>query len=272
MRWIAEAATLRGDRSTNQDQLVVVDGAAAVLDGATSWLRPAEDPRDGGWYARMLGHELTGLLPGHGSPLTSLLAEAIARVRDTWSLEPGSSPYSTATLARWSDDEVEVAVLGDSPAVVRTRVGVETVCDERLAATAHEQRAAYAEHLRAGRGFDAGFAALIADVQRAERDSFNLAGGFWVAEADPRAAERALTRTWPATEIDALALMSDGAAAAVVEYAVTDWLGLLADASVLGLGRWLRELHARETADPDGRRWPRTKRHDDKTLVLLTAT
>lgn len=54
MHWICSAAILRGDRPTNQDRYVVVDGAAAVLDGATSWLHTYHglEPRDGGWCAR----------------------------------------------------------------------------------------------------------------------------------------------------------------------------------------------------------------------------
>ncbi|MER7282092.1 hypothetical protein ABT369_47455 [Dactylosporangium sp. NPDC000244] len=124
MTWIASAATLRGDRATNQDQLIVVDGAAAVLDGATSWLHTYDgpDPRDGGWYARTLGQALTGRLPGHGTPLADILADAIAHVRDTHGLRPGESPYSTATIARWDTERADLLVLGDrGPALERAR-------------------------------------------------------------------------------------------------------------------------------------------------------
>src|SRR4051812_18902709 len=83
MHWISSAAALRGDRPTNQDQCVMVDGAAAVLDGATSWLHTYDgpEPRDGGWYARALGAALTAILPGHGTPLEAILAAAICDVR-----------------------------------------------------------------------------------------------------------------------------------------------------------------------------------------------
>jgi hypothetical protein len=267
---MCSASTVRGDRASNQDQLVVVDGAAAVLDGATSWLRASDDPRDGGWYARMLGTALTARLPGTGRSLAEILADAISEVRDCHSLTPGDSPYSTASIVRWDEDEVDVLVLGDSPAVIQCASGaVDVLADERLAGTAPVERAAYRAHLAAGRGFDAAFGDLIADVQRSERASFNREHGFWVAEADPAAAEHALTRSWPVGQVDAVALMSDGASAAISDYSVDDWPNVVANLTARGPAGWLADVHAIEETDPVGRRWPRTKKHDDKSVVLL---
>jgi hypothetical protein len=273
MHWISTAATLRGDRPTNQDQIVVVDGAAAVLDGATSWLHTYDEvePRDGGWYARMLGHALTARLPGRGVDLAEILAAAIADVRDAYGLRPGNSPYSTAGIVRWSDEQIELLVLGDSPAMIGTVSGTAmVVADDRLARTAPDERAAYRDHLRDGHGFDQRFAGLIAEVQRRERHSFNRPGGFWVAEADPAAAAHAVRRTVPISEVRTVALLSDGAAAGVTDYDLTDWIGLAAALDDAGAAAWLRSVHQAEQADPDGKRWPRTKCHDDKSVVSLS--
>src|SRR3954451_416990 len=159
LRWLCSAATLRGDRGTNQDQVVIVDGAAAVLDGATSWLRDPDDPRDGGWYARVLGSALTAGLPAPDRSLADVLADAITEVRDTYALTPGDSPYSTASILRWGPKTVDVLVLGDSPALVRRTSGsVDVVADSRLSVTAAAERASYHQHLTAGRGYDDAFA------------------------------------------------------------------------------------------------------------------
>lgn len=273
MHWICSAATLRGDRPTNQDQYVVIDGAAAILDGATSWLHTyhGPEPRDGGWYARTLGAALTARLPGHGTALNVILDAAIADVRDTYGLKPGDSPYSTATLARWNTDHVDLLVLGDSPALIHRSAGTNTlIADERLAATAPAERDAYRDHLRQGRGFDAHFADLIAAVQRTERHSFNQPDGFWVAEAEPTAASHAICRTLPVNEVAGLTLMTDGAAAGVIDYQLTDWVGLADELSRHGAATWLHRVHLAEESDPDGRSWPRTKKHDDKTMITLT--
>ena len=154
--------------------MVVVDGAAAVLDGATSWLRDPDDPRDGGWYSRVLGSALTARLPAAGASLTEVLADAIAAVRDAHALTPGDSPYSTASIVRWTGDRIDVLVLGDSPAVVRPVTGsVAVVADPRLSTTAAAERTAYRQHLAGGAGFDDRFGQLMAAVQRAERAAFN---------------------------------------------------------------------------------------------------
>jgi hypothetical protein len=78
--WVVSSTTRRGDRPTIQDQVLILDGALAVLDGATSWL-PHDAARDGGWYARLLGSVLAGRLPGHGTALSVHLAAAIGQLR-----------------------------------------------------------------------------------------------------------------------------------------------------------------------------------------------
>lgn len=270
-RWLCCAATLRGDRASNQDQVVLVDGAAAVLDGATSWLRDPDDPRDGGWYSRVLGSALTARLPAAGASLTEVLADAIAAVRDAHALTPGDSPYSTASIVRWSAGTVDVLVLGDSPVAVQLATGaVEVVADPRLSTTAAAERTAYRQHLAGGAGFDDRFGQLMAAVQRAERAAFNRDGGFWVAEAEPAAAGHAITRSWPAEHVHAVAVLSDGASATVTDYDLVGWPGLIGELTATGPADWLGRLHGIEATDPAGQRWARTKRHDDKSVALLT--
>jgi hypothetical protein len=267
---MVSAASRRGDRVTNQDQVLLLDGALAVLDGATSWL-PQDPSQDGGWYARMLGAALTRRLPGRDQRLAALLADAITEVRETFALEPDRSPYSTATVVRWDDDLLEVFVLGDSPVVVAVRGHEpEVVADDRLEPVGSQVRSRYRQHLRDGHGFDETLASLIAEVQRIERRSRNREGGFWVAGADPMAAHHAVERTWRIDDIEAVLAMSDGAAAAVLEYGLSDWTQTVALACSKGPAAVIAGVHAAEETDPEGRRWPRTKRHDDKTLAVLT--
>jgi hypothetical protein len=268
MSWVVSAATRRGDRPTNQDQAVLLDGAIALLDGATSWL--SQDPaRDGGWYARTLGAALAARLPGHGRPIASLLADAIEELRDTHALQPDTTPYSTATIVRWDADVLEALVLGDSPVlVVRRAAPPELVSDDRLEPVGAEQRAAYRAHLRDGHGFGEPFARLVADLQRVERGSRNRPGGFWIAGAEPEAAQHAIERSWPAADVDAVLAMSDGAAAGVLEYALTGWPAFADLVRTDGPASVINRVHAAEESDADGRRWPRTKLHDDKTLIV----
>ena len=103
-----------------------------------------------------------------------------------------------------------------------------------------------------------------------ERRHRNRDGGYWIAEADPCAAAQAVHRAWPREAVRAVLALTDGAAAAVDRYrSPASWADahrLVAEAGVPALLE--RSLQA-ERADPDGVRRPRSKRHDDKTAVLV---
>jgi hypothetical protein len=110
--------------------------------------------------------------------------------------------------------------------------------------------------------------AAVAPGREAQRLARNRPWGYWIAEADPDAAEHGLNRHVPATEITWAVLASDGAAD-LIDYAGHHWPAI-AHADADQLTRLLAELHDWEaTVDPDGRALPRAKRHDDKTLVAI---
>jgi hypothetical protein len=64
-------------------------------------------------------------------------------------------------------------------------------------------------------------------------------------------------------------LATDGVSCGVDDYHLFDWPGVSALALADGPAAVLAAVHTAELADPDGSRWPRPKRHDDKTLVLV---
>lgn len=265
-------ATRKGDRRTNQDHAIVVDGALAVLDGATSWL-PQNPDQHGGWYARTLGAELTRLLPGHDHPLVDLLAEAIATIRDRHQLDPVRSPTSTVSILRWDDATLEALVLADSPVVVYPRSGEpDVVHDDRLDTVAADQRRAYREHLRTGRRYGAEFEQLLAAVQTEEAAWRNRDGGYWIAGAVPDAARHALLQRWDAVDVARAVALTDGAAAGVTDYGTDDWCTLGKALATAGPSAVVDAVHVLEAGDPDGLTWPRSKRHDDKTVALVQFT
>lgn len=49
----------------------------------------------------------------------------------------------------------------------------------------------------------------------------------------------------------------------------TSWRDLYDEATGSGPEQVLARIHDTEEVDPYGRRWPRSKRHDDKTLVTV---
>ncbi|WP_020668662.1 protein phosphatase 2C domain-containing protein [Amycolatopsis nigrescens] len=245
---VAEQAGLGADghpRPT-EDHVVVLDNAVLLLDGATA---PRPDLPSGGWYASLLAEALAAEL--RAAPLADLgelLAAAITAVAAAHGLRPGKSPSSTVAMVRWTPDAVDGLVLADSPIVVFGEAGAELLADDRLVALRDSGK------LRTG-----------GDV----RYQRNAEGGFWVAEADPAAAGRAIRRSWPREEVDAVLLATDGVAVGVDEYRLFDWATVLGLAEREGLASVLDAVRAAELGDPDGARWPRAKRHDDQALVLI---
>ena len=259
------AAERAAGAKPTQDRVVLVPGAAAVLDGASA---PDPAERDGGWYANALAAELAARLPGT-LDLATVLADAIAAVTSEHRLVPGRSPSSTVTLLRWTGPAVEGLVLGDSPLVVATDDGIEVLVDERLATVAPAQRVAYHDRLAAGGGYDDGHRELMRALVGEQRRHRNRPDGYWIAEAAPAAARQALTGSWPARDVRTALLATDGVSRGIGR-AVPDWAAALALVAAAGPDALLDAVRAPEHADPDGRTWPRSKPYDDQALVVVT--
>ncbi|MEV6908883.1 hypothetical protein [Amycolatopsis sp. NPDC051071] len=235
-----------GSPRPTEDHVAVLGNAVVVLDGATS---PHPDLPPGGWYASLLVDSLSQALSAEPrADLAELLAGSIADVARQEGLEPGHSPSSTVAIARWTDETVDGLVLADSPIIAFGPSGADPLTDDRLVS------------LR-----DSGQLRTGADV-RVKR---NAPGGFWVAEAEPKAAAEAVRRSWPRPEVDALLLATDGVAIGVDEYDLFDWPEVLAISRKRGPDAVLDAVRTAEKQDPDGERWPRAKRHDDQLLVLV---
>ena len=63
--------------------------------------------------------------------------------------------------------------------------------------------------------------------------------------------------------------MTDGVANGVDRYQVPDDWRLAAEMARQDPANLVDAVHLAEESDPDGTRWPRTKRHDDKAIVLV---
>jgi len=261
----AQSATLAGG-SNNQDRYLVGDGFAAVLDGATSVA--GDRSHDPGWYAEQLARAIGETVP-RGGPLAGAVVDAIRIVRDAHGLTPETAPTSTVALARWSDDVVETYVLSDSFVVVLRADGAETVhTDDRLDAVGVSERAAYRTRLAAGHGYDVEHRELLLALQADQARRRNQPGGYWIAGAEPEAAAHGITTVEERSGVAGLLLASDGVDPERHPEATT-WRDLFNEVKRHGAARVLQDIHDAEATDPDGRRWPRSKRHDDKTLVIV---
>ncbi|MQA10512.1 MAG: hypothetical protein GEU98_18540 [Pseudonocardiaceae bacterium] len=256
-----------GATRPTEDRLVVLDNAVLLLDGATS-LRP-ELP-SGGWYAEQLAAELADRLTARpADDLADLLAAAIEAVRDRHGLRPGHAPSSTIAMLRWTDAQLDALVLADSPVVAFGPGGTRVLADNRLAELPRGS-GGFRERLRSGAGFGAGHLAALTVGTSATAAWRNVDGGFWVAEAEPAAAYRAVRARWARSSVNTVLLATDGVSCAVDDYEMFSWPGLRELACAEGPQAVLDAIREAEVSDPDGRRWPRPKPHDDQAIVLIT--
>ncbi|MFL6127107.1 hypothetical protein [Actinophytocola sp.] len=256
---------LDGSVRPSEDVVVVLPHAIVLLDGATS-----VDPRlpSGGWYASRLAGELSGRLTGYpDTDLADLLAAAIKTVARDHGLVPGRSPSSTVAVLRWSDTVIEGLVLADSPIVAFTADGPSVLADTRIGSM--PRGAGYRDRLSSGGGYGENHLAALREAVQSTATHRNVEGGFWVAEADPDAAHQAVRATWPRDDVTTVLMASDGVTCGIETYGVLPGWPALRDLAVSeGLEAVLDVVRAAERSDPDGRRWPRPKAHDDQALVV----
>jgi len=252
------------------DRVIVTRNAVAVLDGASAF-EPASVPP--GEYASRLGAAIAATLTdAPDAPLASALAEAIAATAAELGLADGDGcPSSTVVMARLTGDTLDLLALGDSYVFYGTGPGFGTLTDDRLAGLHLPQQRQYRERLAAGGGYDDAHRELLRALQRGQRRHRNRPGGYWIAAADPAAASHALTLTLPATAATWAVLATDGAVNTARHLGLDDWPAL-APSGPAALARLLRHCQDWEQdADPGGRQFPRSKRHDDKAIASLIA-
>lgn len=268
MRVLIASEPGRPDRD-NEDFAAAAPGVLVVIDGAGS---PAGVEsgcvHSVSWYAHNLGGLLLAAAGDMRRGLVEALSASIERVNGlhatTCDLGHPGSPSATVAVARVRDARLEHLVLSDSVLVLDRRdEGPAAITDDRLAEVIAQldepdDPSPVGSEAHAGR--------LRSRVERLA--SFrNQPGGFWVASTNPEAASEALTGSTPLAELDAVALLSDGASRLADRFGLMTWPDVLAVLRKDGPGELIARTREAEAADPDGIRWPRGKSSDDASVV-----
>ncbi|WP_280195767.1 PP2C family serine/threonine-protein phosphatase [Nocardia farcinica] len=251
--------------ATDEDRALIYANGVVVLDGATSH-DPAVPPASE--YVNVLGVELSARLGTSTDPVNAL-SEAIGATTAELDLEPGASPSSTVAMVHVEGETVTVALLGDSTVVVGIADGTYTVeTDDRLNQLHIPEAAEYRNRLAGGSGYDQTHRDLLRELQRQQRERRNISGGYWIAEAVPDAARHAPVLRYDRDRIDWLILATDGARDTLEALGVhgprsphcpPTACETCSNAAAPG----------KPTTIPTAGRWPRSKRHDDKTLAVV---
>ncbi|PNV34137.1 integrase [Streptomyces sp. DH-12] len=253
----------------NEDFAAVAPGTAVLLDGASVAGTETGCVHGVAWFSSALGGLLLSSITAHPArSLTDCLADAIRDVRSlhegTCDLTCRASPTSTVVAVRTGGEALEYLVLGDSTLFLADRDGKTiAVTDQRLDEVGERLRAPVDE-LPTG---SPEHAAALAEYRDALTGLRNQPGGFWIAGPEPRAAEHALTGTVPLDSLTSVALLSDGVTRLVDSFDLADWVRVLGVLSSSGPDELIRQVREAEAGDPDGRRRPRGKAHDDATVL-----
>jgi hypothetical protein len=301
---LLEQFSLPGDPAKpNEDALACLDDAALVLDGATP-LGPSllPGPSDAAWMAQFGARRLAAHLRDGDEPdmaLKHALADAeksfagLARrpIREKWQTpcasmmmvvdrlgRDPSPPRTRSVLAeempvagpRASEGQrgIECLWFGDCAAIIEQDGRIELVgetIEKRQAEAARARKMAQELKLPAASGIDR---AEIQPLLRAARNRINSKGN-WLFSPDRRAAAHVAHRTLQVEDGALLLVASDGFLALVSDYGAYDTAGLVAAAREKGLAALGKELRAIEEDDALAEKFPRFKKSDDATALLL---
>ncbi|WP_381552913.1 integrase [Streptomyces eurythermus] len=265
-----DLATLPADpERENEDFAASTPGAAVLLDGAGVGGAETGCTHGVAWFSGTLGGLLLQAISrSPARPLAECLADSIDRVRslhsDSCDLTYRASPTSTVVAARINGARLEYLVLGDSSLLLEEKDGSTTVVTDRRLDEVGKRLRGPVDALPTG---SPEHSAALADYREALTGLRNRPGGFWIAGPDPQAAEHALTGTVALDSLSTVTLLSDGATRLVDRFQLADWAQYLDVLACSGPDELIRRVREVEKSDPDGRRWPRGKAHDDATVL-----
>jgi hypothetical protein len=274
---ILDTISLAGDAlKPNDDAFAHAENAAVVLDGATALGEPLmPGDSDPAWIAHFGARRLMSHVRDAEKPKDALryaLADAKKSYEALRRREPEAAweiPYASMAFAVECETGFYFLWFGDCAGLLRHADGRLDVLGHSFAAKAREAKGA----ARAARELNRapvieGSLAPYLPLLRSERNRMN-SGRRWAFSPDPRAAEHVLHSRVSAAKGSHLLLGSDGFLALASDYEAYTPERLFERALTGGLAGLGEELRTIEDSDPEGRKFPRFKKCDDATAMLL---
>jgi serine/threonine protein phosphatase PrpC len=277
---LLDILSLPGDPAkANEDSSGHDTKSAVVIDGATPLgdsLMPG--PSDAAWIAQFGARRLMAhLRDGDGArhAVRATLADtqkSFEALRRHEPQEIWQTPCASMMLAVPGDGSVEFLWFGDCAALIKQGDAAVTVIgetfDKRAAEAQRAQTVAKEKNLSPAAGINRPeFSAVL----RAARNRIN-SGDTWLFSPDAKAAAHASRRVVKVTPGSILLLSSDGFLALASDYGAYNADTLMAAALDKGLAAMGDELRAIEAGDAGGDKFPRFKKSDDATALLLKVT
>ncbi|NOT39275.1 MAG: hypothetical protein HOP13_02165 [Alphaproteobacteria bacterium] len=260
----------------NDDTFGAAGSIAFVLDGVTSLsetpLLPGKS--DAAWAAQTARELLLAdgaACGGDLRRLVTMVAEGITTRFEAERVRPPAEryelPWTTMSLIGVEAGRLNIAYVGDSRVLVETGDGAVHSFGVNPSRTAFETRLAQ-KMIASRKGKPLGPAAVLPEL-RAARNTVNTNTGYWLLGADAAVGAHAIVTSLALPGPATVLLATDGFYALVEDYQRYDDRALIAVAQAIGLGALARELRQIEDDDPAGERFPRMKKSDDATALLV---
>ena len=275
---LIDALSAPGDPAkTNDDAYCSTQTLAAVLDGATSLGEPLlAGDSDAAWLARhgaerIMFHAKTPEAREMLRDAARDLQDRVIKERRRAPEQPYETPMASLMLLKVrSARELEAVWLGDCYAfILRLGETLERLGDSDDRRSGESQNAA---KLAASMGVkpagQLGRPEFLAAL-RASRNTHNTCSGLWVFAPDPACADHASSAMVAVSAGTLLLLATDGFAALSTDYGRYDAEALVRSAETSGPKPLLAELRSIEAGDAFGEDFPRFKKSDDATALLL---
>jgi len=275
---VIESLSLPGDPAKpNDDAFAHRARAAVVMDGATGLgesLMPG--PSDAAWVARfganrLMAHSAEGLNP-HDAVAAALrdAENSFVHLRRRVPVETYETPFSSMMFVAQTASGFDALWFGDCAALVERPGGaVELVGDAIKKKARESDRVAALAATLGENAASTGVRDAFLPALRAARNTVNTERGGWLFGPDARGAEHVASARVPAPLGTFVLLVSDGFLALASDYDRYDVTSLMHAARAKGLPGLGEELREIEAGDPDGKRFPRFKKSDDATALLL---
>jgi hypothetical protein len=274
---LLQSLSLPGDPAKANEDAFGHDAQAAVgIDGATPLgdsLMPG--PSDAAWIAQFGARRLLAHLRD-GMSARKALRAALADTQKSFEAlrrhppeEMWQTPCASMMLAAPGQGSVEFLWFGDCAALIKQGDAAVTVVGETLDKRAAEARAAQVLAKEKNLSPAAGLSRPeFIGALRASRNRIN-SGNSWLFSPDARAASHVSRRVVKVAPGSVLLLASDGFLALASDYGAYSADSLMTAAMNTGLKALGEELRAIEAGDVGGDKFPRFKKSDDATALLL---
>jgi hypothetical protein len=282
---VIEYLSLPGDPAkANEDAFGHGEKAAVVIDGATPLgdsLMPG--PSDAAWIAqfgarRLMAHLRDG--DGARKALRATLADtqkSFEALRRQAPEEMWQTPCASMMLAAEVDEtpkglDIEFLWYGDCAALVKQGGAPVAVIGETFDKRADEARRAQvlAKEKKLSPASGLSRPEFITDLRRS-RNRIN-SGNYWLFSPDVKAAAHVSRRVMKIKSGSEILLLTDGFLALASDFGAYSADSLMDAAMNKGLAILGEQLRAIESADSGGDKFPRFKKSDDATALLLRLT